>query len=210
MLIVGARGFAKEIFEGVIQNNDPNSIAFFDDVNVDNNGLIYEQISILKNLEEVNNFFKKFGHDFTIGIGNPLLRFKLYQKFIKINGIYTSTISPDATISKFDVNIGNGSNVLSTSVISNSVQIGNGCIVYYGVIITHDCKVGEFVELSPKAVLLGGVEVGDFSHVGANATILPKIKVGKNVIIGAGAVVTKDLPDNCVAVGVPAKIIRQK
>lgn len=63
--------------------------------------------------------------------------------------------------------------------------------------------------ISANAILLGNVEVGSYSHIGSNATILPNVKIGKNVIIGAGALVTKDIPNNCVAVGSPAKVIKE-
>jgi acetyltransferase-like isoleucine patch superfamily enzyme len=69
--------------------------------------------------------------------------------------------------------------------------------------------VGNFVEISPSVTLLGRCTVGSYSRIGSNATILPDVKIGKNVTIGAGSVVTKDLPDNCVAVGIPAKIIKE-
>ena len=42
--------------------------------------------------------------------------------------------------------------------------------------------------------------------IGANVTVLPGVTIGKNSVIGAGAVVTKNIPDNCLAVGVPAEI----
>ena len=47
--------------------------------------------------------------------------------------------------------------------------------------------------------------IGDRVRIGSNSTILP-VRIGNNVIIGAGSVVTKDIPDNCVAYGNPAKI----
>ena len=50
--------------------------------------------------------------------------------------------------------------------------------------------------------------IGNYSNIGTNATILPKIKIGKNVIVGAGTVVTKDVEDNAVVVGIPGKIIK--
>lgn len=209
MLIVGAKGFAKEVLEVFHQLNTFDKIAFFDDVNTDIGDFLYERFPILKNENEVQSFFKKNSSEFTIGIGNPFLRYKLYEKFVMLGGVYFSSISPAANIGSYDIEIGEGTNILSNATISNSVKIGKGCIVYYNVIITHDCKVGDFVELSPNAILLGKVEIGSFSHIGANATILPNVKIGKNVIIGAGAVVSKDLPDNCVAVGIPAKIIKE-
>lgn len=209
MLIIGAKGFAKEVLEVFHQLKQLNNIAFYDDVTTDISEFLYETFPILKNEKEVLAFFKENGNDFTIGIGNPNLRYKLYQKINLLGGNYTSCISPKAIIGSYDIEIKEGANILSNAIISNSVKIGKGCIIYYNVIITHDCTIGDFVELSPNAILLGNVEVGSYSHIGSNATILPNVKIGKNVIIGAGAVVTKDISDNNIALGSPAKIIKE-
>ena len=53
------------------------------------------------------------------------------------------------------------------------------------------------------------VTIGNDVWIGANCTILPGVTIGNNVVVAAGAVVTKDVPDNCVAGGVPAKIIKE-
>ena len=53
------------------------------------------------------------------------------------------------------------------------------------------------------------MKIGDRCWIGANSIILPGVTIGNNVVIGAGSVVTKDIPDNVVAVGSPAKIIRE-
>jgi acetyltransferase-like isoleucine patch superfamily enzyme len=50
-------------------------------------------------------------------------------------------------------------------------------------------------------------QVGDWCRVGAGAIILPRVKIGNRSQIGAGAVVTKDIPENSVAIGVPARIV---
>jgi len=55
----------------------------------------------------------------------------------------------------------------------------------------------------------GSINIGKNVWLGANVSILPDVRIGENVVIGAGSVVTKDLPDNVVACGVPAKIIRE-
>jgi sugar O-acyltransferase (sialic acid O-acetyltransferase NeuD family) len=209
MLIVGAKGFAKEVLEVVHQLNQLENLVFFDDVNDDIKGSLYEKFPILKTSEEVSDYFKTIDNRFTIGIGNPVLRKKLCDKFISFGGVFTSTISPLANIGLYEIQIGNGTNILSGAILSNSSKLGMGCIVYYNSIITHDCNVGDFVEISPSATLLGRCTVGSFSQIGANATVLPDIVIGRNVIIGAGSVVTKDIPDDCVAVGIPAKIIKE-
>jgi sugar O-acyltransferase (sialic acid O-acetyltransferase NeuD family) len=209
MLIIGAKGFAKEVLEVFHQLKQLKNIAFYDDVNTDIGDLLYDTFPILKNENEALAFFKENGNEFTLGIGNPHLRYKLYQKFKQLGGTYISSISPQAIIGSYDIEIKEGTNILSNATISNSVKIGIGCIIYFNVIITHNCSIGDFVELSPNVILLGNVVVGSYSHIGSNATILPNVKIGKNVIIGAGAVVTKDIPDNCVAIGSPAKVIKE-
>ena len=82
MLIIGAKGFAKEVLEVLFQNNDTKKIAFFDDINDDVYGKLYNEYPILKTLTEVENYFNSVSKDFTIGIGNPVLRKILYEKFI--------------------------------------------------------------------------------------------------------------------------------
>jgi len=209
MLIVGAKGFAKEILQIFHHLNKLENIAFYDDFSKNVGEFVFDKFVILKNKEQVKTFFLNNTCQFTIGIGNPLLRYKLYQKFSSINGIFVSTISPRAIIGSYEVTIGDGSNILDNVIISNSTVIGKGCILYYTVTVTHDCIVGDFVELSPGVTLLGRSKVGDFCQIGANSTILPDVEIGKNVIIGAGSVVTKDIPDNCKVVGVPARIIKE-
>lgn len=207
MLIIGAKGFAKEVLEIFKQNNQLDNLAFYDDVNPEIGDFLYEQFPILKNENQVKSHFA-INNEFTIGIGNPVLRKKLYDKFVSLGGKFVSAISPQAILGSFNVEIGIGSNVLSNATFSNSAKIGIGTIVYYNTTITHDCIVEDFVELSPNVTLLGNVTIGSYTQIGAGAVILPKLTIGKNVIIGAGTIVTKDIPDNAVVVGTPGKIIK--
>lgn len=209
MLIIGAKGFAKEVLEVLHQLNQLENLVFYDDVSDDVPEKLFGQFPVLRTTQEASVYFKTIENQFTIGIGNPVLRKKLYDKFTALGGVFTSTISPLATIGSYDVQIGIGSNILSGSVFSNSTEIGIGCVVYYNSIITHDCKIGNFVEISPSVTLLGRSKIDSYSQIGSNATILPDITIGKNVIIGAGSVVTKDVPDNCMVAGVPAVIKKE-
>ena len=208
MLIIGAKGFAKEVLEVFQQLGKTVHLAFYDDVNENVDAFLFDIFPILKNESQVAAFFNANGNEFTIGIGNPLLRYALSKKFEALGGNYCTTISPLALMSSFDVHIGKGTNILMNAVFSNSVTLGKGCLVYYNAIITHDCEIGDFVEISPNVTLLGRCKIGSFTQIGASATILPDVIVGENVIIGAGAVVTKHVPANVVVVGSPARIIR--
>ena len=208
MLIVGAKGFAKELLQLLIDNNQTDHVVLYDDVNDDLPDTLFSKFLILKNEEQAREYFKNTDNRFCLGLGNPHLRFKLAEKFRSFGGILSSIISNHATISTLDVAIGEGCTIMPTALISPSVEIGEGSLIYFHTSITHDCKLGRYVEISPSVTLLGRVKIGNFSQVGGGSTILPDVKIGNNVIVGAGAVVTKNIPDNAVVAGVPAKIIR--
>jgi sugar O-acyltransferase (sialic acid O-acetyltransferase NeuD family) len=208
MLIIGAKGFAKEVLEVFYQLNQLDNIAFYDDVNADGGDFLFGKFPILKNIEAVKEHFIQYGNQFTIGIGNPHLRKMLYEKFISFGGDFTTTISTSANIGNFGNNIEEGCNVMQNVVLTSDIKVGKGSIINQISSIGHDVNIGNFCEICPNVSISGNCEIGEMSFIGTGAIILPKVKIGKNVIIGAGAVVTKDIPDNCVAVGSPAKVIR--
>lgn len=208
MLVIGAKGFAKEVLEIIYQekNDLTEQLVFYDDVSLAGPMFLYEKYPILKTKEAARTYFKTIDNKFALGIGNPFLRYKLTTIFESLGGVLTSTISEKAAIGKHQIGIGAGCNVFEQTIISNDVTIGKGVIVYYNSLITHDVTVGDYVELSPGSVLLGRSSIGDFTHIGSGATILQDIKIGKGVVVAAGAVVTKDVPDNCMVAGVPAQV----
>lgn len=208
MIIIGAKGFAIEIADLLLFNNPKEKLAFFDDQNVPSSLHILPGAELITNLPELYRRFANQDIQYTLGFGNPLRRFEMYNKLREHQGVLCSTISNKASISSTQTHIGAGCNILSGAIISNQVHIGIGSIVYFNCIITHGCQIGQFAEISPGAILLGNCSVGDFTHIGAGAKILPGIKIGKHAIIGAGAVVARDIPDYSVAIGVPAKVSR--
>lgn len=209
MLIIGAKGFAKEVLEVLHQLNQLENLCFYDDVNNDVHNKLYDKFPVLRTTLEASMYFKATSKKFTIGIGNPILRKKLYDKFTSLGGEFTSTISPFAQVGFFGNQIETGCNIMTGTIITSDIQIKKGTLINLNCTIGHDSIIGNFVELSPGVHISGNCKIGDFTVFGTNATMLPKLNVGKNVIVGAGSVVTKDLPDNCVAVGIPAKIIKE-
>lgn len=209
MLVIGAKGFAMEVLEVLHQLNQLENLVFYDDVNKDAPEKLFGQFPILKTVREVSNYFKTTDNQFTIGIGNPILRKRLFDRFTDLGGKLTSTISPLATIGNYGNHIEHGCNIMTGTVMTADILIKKGTLINLNCTIGHDSVLGEFVELSPGVHISGNCTIGDYSVFGTNATILPKLTIGKNVIIGAGSVVTKDIPDNCLVVGVPAKIIKE-
>ena len=150
-----------------------------------------------KRLNSVKEFFNMYDNKFTLGIGNPFLRKTMTDKFIKIGGEISSTISIDAKIGHFGIEIENGCNILSGAIISNDVYLSTGVLVYFNSVIAHDCYIDDFAEIYPGAKLLGKSKVGKYSQIGSNCVVLPNINIGNNVIVEAGVIVDRDIPDNC-------------
>ena len=89
------------------------------------------------------------------------------------------------------------------------VQIGSNCL-FSGQIqfLTHDGSLDIFRDEIPDAFIYKPVKIGNNVFLGYRTIVLPGVTIGNNVAIGAGSVVTRDIPDNCVAAGVPAKVIK--
>lgn len=95
------------------------------------------------------------------------------------------------------------------------IKIGNQVRINSGVqLVTHDggCWVlrnatSLYGEQFKNADYFGTIEIEDNVHIGTNAIIMPGVHIGKNVVIGCGAIVTRNIPDNSIAVGIPAKVI---
>lgn len=207
MIIVGAKGHAKEVVQIFNQLNDCNSLYLFDNLSADMPGMFLSTYKILRTFEDVKRIFLQ-DNRFVLGLGGPINRYKLSMTFQKFGGSLESIISPFAQIGDHDVKLGRGLNVMTYSIIYNNVSIGEGSLINSACSIHHDVTVGKYCELSPGSRLLGNSIIGDYCQIGSNAVVLPSVRIGSNVIIGAGAVVTKDIPNNSLVVGIPARVIK--
>lgn len=210
MLIAGAKGFAKELLQHFHNQNKIKDLYFFDNISTDIPDLLFNKFPVIRTFDEAKDLFHKVDDHFTLGVGNPKVRYSLSQQLSKCGGKLISIIVQSVEIGSYGVIIGNGVNIMSGTIITNDIEIGDGTLINLNCTIGHDSIIGKYCELSPGVHISGHVRIGDFTSIGTGAVIIPGVSVGKNCIIGAGSVVTKDIPDNSIAVGVPAKVIKEQ
>ena len=204
MLIIGAGGHAKEVLDVLINNGEGN-LFFYDDVCSNTELKLFNQFTIFKTEQEAATYFKETDKRFVLGIGGTHVRKLLADKLYLLGGELRPVISKRSYISEFDIFIDAGVNIMHNVTIQPSVQIGKGCLINANSIIHHDSSIGEYCELGPGVTITGHCTIGSFSFIGAGAILKPGITIGNNVVVGAGAVVIKDVPDNSIVIGIPAK-----
>lgn len=118
-------------------------------------------------------------------------------------------VHESATISSF-AEIGPGTVVMPQAVIGPAARVGRFCVLNTRASLDHDSVMQDFSSLAPGAVTGGNVKIGFRSAISIGAVIKHGISVGADSVLGANSYLHHDLPDNQVAYGSPARIIRSR
>ena len=124
----------------------------------------------------------------------------------RLSVLLAAVLAPSAEVSRF-AQVSAGALIAPRAVVNADAVIGLGAIINTAAIIEHDCRIGDFAHIAPGVVLGGTVTVGEAALVGLGARVCPGVTIGRGARIGAGAVVIADVPDDALAVGVPARVI---
>ena len=197
VIIIGAGGHAKALIDCIEEENKYEISSIVDD-DPKVTKIFNHSVSVR---DEINFADRKC----IVAIGNCQTRREIISH---LNSEFFTSVHPRATVSKYS-KIGIGSQIFAGVVINSGAKIGDHCIINTGAIIDHDCVVGDFVNISPNVSLAGGAKIGSSTNIGIGAVVIQTVSIGSNVIIGAGSVVISDIPDNCTALGTPAKIVKQ-
>ena len=132
------------------------------------------------------------------------------NRFLADHGVTVVALTHPRAFVAADVVPGEGSQILALSVVAAACRVGRAVIVNHRASVDHECVLEDGVHVAPGATLCGLVTVGRGAMIGAGATVLPRVRIGAGTVVGAGSVVVRDLPDNVVAFGNPARIIRAR
>jgi UDP-perosamine 4-acetyltransferase len=208
ILIIGAGVHAEVILNMLLCYNDNEIVGFTDITKKKGDKILGYPIlgtdSIILDLANQGKI-----DSVIIGLGYKLLetRQEIFN-FCKKNNIkLTKAIHPSAIIS-ITSTIGEGVAIMAGAIINPNTIIGDNTVINTGAIIDHNNIIGNNVFIQIGAKLAGNVVVHDNTIVGMGSNILEKLEIGSNSIIGAGSVVLKNILNNQIVAGVPAKILR--
>lgn len=205
LIIIGASGFGREVawlVERINRINPTwNLIGFIDD----NESIIGTEINGYKVLGKISQYSEYPNAYFVCAVGSSKIRKQIVQRLV---GAKFATLV-DPTVETSDSNtIGEGSIICANTILTVNITIGKHVIINLDCTVGHDSVLRDFITLYPSVNVSGGANYGECVELGTGSQIIQYITIGKGTIVGAGSVVVKELPEECTAVGIPAKPIK--
>jgi sugar O-acyltransferase (sialic acid O-acetyltransferase NeuD family) len=163
---------------------------------------------VIGDISELDNY-ESFS--FAIAVGDNAAREKLYKELTtkKINLHFPPLIHSSAVISYF-CDIKDGTIVMPKAVIGPNSKVGRFCLINTQASIDHDCVMLDYSSLAPASVTGGNVKIGVRSAISIGAIIKHGIVIGNDCVVGANSYLNKDLSNNQVSYGTPARRIRAR
>lgn len=204
LVIVGSGGFAREVEWLVERINCVKPtwqfMGFIDNLLTSDN--------IIGNDDFVCNFDSELY--VVIAIGTSEIRRKLFDKYKRNTNLKFPNLIDPSVIQSDKIKYGIGNIVCAGTIITVNISIGNFNIINLDCTVGHDVVMHDFVTVNPSVNISGNAEIFSGVNIGTGTQLIQGIKIGNDTIVGAGAVVNKSLPAFCTALGVPAKVIKNR
>lgn len=201
-LIIGARGFGREVLTYIQDDNPLFTVKGFldDDPNILNG---YERdIKIIGSPFE----YKPLDNEiFVAAIGDPIGRFEYTKKLREDYAVDFGTIvHPRANVARY-AKLHDGSIIGPNVGISVDVSIGSFTHIQEYTVIGHDATIGEWCQINSHCTIAGGAIIGNFVTIHPNCVVTSGAKIGDGVIVAPGSVVVGSIPPNITILGNPAR-----
>lgn len=215
--ILGAGGFAREMYWHIKECNPATQIVFVDDVTETKKIIMAgQEIPVIKDWnfyalpingpdKKPENFYK-----FVLGVGNPESKRVLIQKALASGLTPAATIiHPRALVQGDDCTIGVGGIISPGCIITTNVKIGDYVLINLNCTIGHDAIIEDYVTCNPGCCISGNVTIGKGAELGTGTVIREKISIASGVNTGAQACIVKNIADSKITVaGVPARKLK--
>lgn len=209
VVVVGAGGFGREVIEIFKDQNKKkkkwNILGFIDD-NKKLHGKTINNYLVLGGLDWFN---RHNDVGCVCAIGEPEIKKKIVEKLQKMDVNFYKAIHPSVIMSKF-IELGEDVIICAGTILTVDIKIGNHVIINLNSTIGHDTNIEDYCSLMPTVKINGNNHLHKGVYVGTGATFIHQVSIGAWSTIGAGAVVVRDIPKNVIALGIPAKVIKNK
>jgi len=205
--ILGAGGLGREVLDlakEIIKSFQTwEKIIFIDD---------YKKEKVVSGIEVVT--FDAFKANWTaensrlvIAIGEPKERSRL-RKEIKETAYALQSLVHPASFVGSETQIGDGAIIQFGSFISCNVKIGDNVLIQPNSSVGHDSIIGSDAVISSYVGISGNCTIGERAYIGVGVPVKEKISIGADSIVGIGSAVLRDIPENVIALGNPARAMK--
>lgn len=203
--IYGAGGAGREVKEIAESLNLWDEIVFIDD---------FQEVGVFKNIpimpfSEFEKGYSNTDTEVVIALGEPEHKTTLYKKIKETGYAYANVIHPNAMISP-EAKLGKGIIVKAGVIVSVDAVIGDNVSIEEYAVIGHDCVIGAHSQISSFVMIAGHCEVGEGTYIAIHVAVRDRIKIGANSVVGMGSMVSRDIPNNVIALGNPARPMKKK
>lgn len=213
-VVIGGGAFISDIFDLIHANHGVVEKVYLNmpDKPGEGSPTVQQRIDLIKDdvglFDSLDTFAPEKGRSYVIA---PLTvhKYALIDELKERFGItIASLIHPSAQLGS-NVTLGEGVIINAGVIVAPNARLDDFCAVNRMAMIGHDAYVGKYTRIGPTVSMAGGTRVGDCCSIGMASTILDYCTVGDWSVVGAGAVVTKDVPERVVSLGVPAKVVKE-
>ncbi|MEY4702801.1 MAG: hypothetical protein RIR96_698 [Bacteroidota bacterium] len=208
LIIIGSSGHAKVVLDIFEKMNQYEFIGF-----IDSHKQAGEKIlgfPVLGN-EEILREHSPNSTMLFIAIGDNWTRQKVKERISENHPLfsYANAIHPSAQIG-MEVTLGQGTAIMAGAIVNPCCSIGSFCLINTRASLDHDSQMGDYSSLAPGVTTGGNVRIGASTAVGIGANIMHGVTLGEHVVVGGHSFVNKNIGDQVVCYGTPAKIIRNR
>jgi len=173
----------------------------------------FKKIPVIGKTPDIQRYLKEKDVYFFVafeGIRDPYKSYQAMKDLPIPRERYINLIDKTAILPEGYVELGTGILAAPFVQVSPDTSISDNVILLGNCFVGHNSFISEFSHITTNSVVGAFTHIGKGVTVGMNSTVMGRLQIGDFSLIGAGSVVTKDVPENVIVAGNPAKILRER
>jgi sugar O-acyltransferase (sialic acid O-acetyltransferase NeuD family) len=206
LIVVGGGGFAREVIWLARESRQRFDVIGCLD---DGEALQGQSLSGVPVLGRIADWVQHRDAQFVVAIGTPRTRRAVVQKMQRAGQPAFATLVHRGVHCSDFIEFGCGSMITAGCVLTTQIRIGEHAIVNINCTVGHDTVIEDFCTVAPIVAISGNVHLQTGSEIGTGSSLRQGVRVGRGAMVGMGSVVTRDVADNDLVLGSPARAVRQ-